>query len=217
MRPCQGRDDGATPFTRSSFRGRSSSAERSFDMREVERAALFAPTIFRGHSSASQSGCFTCIRSKARFLLPSPFLSLWCSPANTPASQAGEHRSEAGQGRHVQALKALSAMHSLGKRISPVQFRVRDPFLAVREDRSRASAQVGFISPLCPGRHRRLRPLSPPCSSLRISFVKNSCRSITGWRLHSLCSRSPMQRHDVESVASAGASPAASTIMACKH
>jgi hypothetical protein len=83
--------------------------------------------------------------------------------------------------------------------------------VAVRKDRSRASAQVGFISPLCPGQHRRLRPFSPPCSSLRISFVKNSCRSITGWRLHSLCSHSPMQRHDVENVASAGANPAAST------
>ena len=92
-------------------------------------------------------------------------------------------------------------------------FRVRDPFLAVRKDRSRASAQMSFISSSCPGQHRRLRPSLPPCSSLRISFVKNSCRSITGWRLHSLCSRSPMQRHDVESVASAGASPAASTII----
>jgi hypothetical protein len=75
---------------------------------------------------------------------------------------------------------------------------------------------VGFISPPCPGQHRRLRGISmpatlPPCSSLRISFVKNSCRSITGWRLHSVCSRSPMQRHDVENVASAGATPAAST------
>jgi len=30
-----------------------------------------------------------------------PFLaSLWCSPANMPASHAGDHRSEAGQGRH---------------------------------------------------------------------------------------------------------------------
>jgi hypothetical protein len=31
------------------------------------------PPFSRGHSSGSQSGCFTCIRSKARFLLPSPF------------------------------------------------------------------------------------------------------------------------------------------------
>ena len=30
----------------------------------------------------------------------SPFLSLWCSPDNMPASHAGDHRSEAGQGRH---------------------------------------------------------------------------------------------------------------------
>ena len=57
------------------------------------------PPFSRGHSSASQSGCFTCIRSKAQILLPSPFLSLWCSPANMPASHAGDHRSEAGQGR----------------------------------------------------------------------------------------------------------------------
>jgi len=87
----------------------------------------------------------------------------------------------------------------------------------IRKERSRASAQAGFISPLCPGRHRRLRPFPPPCSSLRISFVKNSCRCNPGWRLHSICSRSPTQRHDVESVASAGATPAASTISACKH
>ena len=32
-----------------------------------------------------------------------------------------------------------------------------------------------------------------------------------------ICSRSPMQRHDVESVASAGAIPVASTTLACKH
>ncbi|GEM_PF-1279383 len=53
---------------------------------------------FRGHSSASQSGCVTCTRLKVRILLPSPLLSLWCSPANTPASHAGDHRSKAGQG-----------------------------------------------------------------------------------------------------------------------
>jgi len=28
-------------------------------------------------------------------------LSLWCSPANTPASHAGDRRSEADQGRHL--------------------------------------------------------------------------------------------------------------------
>ena len=34
-----------------------------------------------------------------------------------PASHAGDHRSKAGQGRQLIALKALSATHSLGKRI----------------------------------------------------------------------------------------------------
>jgi hypothetical protein len=132
MRPCQGRDDGATPFTRSII----------------------------GGVAHKQSARLTCERQRGQQSSLPPFLSLWCSPANTPSSQAGDHRSEAGRGRQLQfALKALSAMHSLGKRISPVQFRVRDPVLmAVRQHRSRASAQVGFISPPRPGQHRRLLP-----------------------------------------------------------
>ena len=91
-------------------------------------------------------------------------------------------------------------MRSLGKRISPVQLRVRAPSswpfptVAMRNHRSRASAQVGFIIPHCPGQHRRLRPSLPPCSSLRISFVKKPCRCNPGWRPHSICSRSPISR-----------------------
>ena len=53
------------------------------------------------------------------------------------------------------ALKAFSAMRSIGIGASSVQFRVRAPDW---QHRSRASAQVGFISSLCPGQHRRLRP-----------------------------------------------------------
>ena len=52
------------------------------------------------------------------------------------------------------ALKALLAMRSLGKRISPVQFRVRAPF------RNRASAQAGIISQLSRGQHSGLRPFA---------------------------------------------------------
>ena len=89
------------------------------------------PPIFRGHSSASQSGCFTCIRSKARILLPSPFLSLWCSPANMPASHAGEHRIPRQGGTVRDAIliapKALSAMRLLGTEASLVQLRVGAP------------------------------------------------------------------------------------------
>ena len=66
--------------------------------------------------------------------------------------------------------------------------------VAVRKDRSRASAQAGFIRPLCPGQHWGLRPLTPPCSSLWISFVKKSRRGGTGWRLHFYRSRGPNSR-----------------------
>ena len=196
------------------FRGRSSPAERSFDMREEKRAALFAPTIFRGHSSASQSGCFTCIRSKARILLPSPFLSLWCSPVNMPAPHAGDHRSEAGQGRQFMPPKHCQrCIRSVTE-----SARCNSGWgLQFQNRRSRTSVQAGVISQPRPGQHRGLRPSLPLCSSLRISFVKRSCRCNSDGRLQSFCSRSPMQRHDVESVDSAGASPAASTISACKH
>ena len=134
------------------FRGCSSSAERSFDMREAKGAAPFVPTITEGIAQSAEG-----VRHmhQVEGAIPSALTisSVWCSPVNMPASHAGDYRSEAGQGRQFHlALKALSAMHSLGKRISPVQLRVRDPF------RSRASAHVGFISPLCPGQYRRLRP-----------------------------------------------------------
>jgi hypothetical protein len=49
----------------------------------------------------------------------------------------------------------LSAMRSLGKRISPVQLRVGAPVLmAMRRHRNRASAQAGFISQLPEGSTR---------------------------------------------------------------
>ena len=108
---------------------------------------------------------------------------------------SAEFRSVTGRAHHFTALKALSAMHSLGKRISLVQFRVRAPsFVAVRKDRSRASAQVGFISPPCPGQHWRLRPFPPPRSSLPISLVTKSCRGSTGWRIHFLFARVAQRR-----------------------
>jgi hypothetical protein len=100
MRPCQGRDNGAIPFTRSIYIGsvaHQQSARVTCERQRGQHSPL--PPFFRGHKLSQQSGCFTCTRSKARFLLPSPFLSLWCSPDNMPASHAGDHRSEAGQGR----------------------------------------------------------------------------------------------------------------------
>ena len=128
MRPCQGRDDGATPFTRSIFGGvaHQQSARLTCERQRGQHSSL--PPFFRGHSSASQSGCVTCIRSKARILLPSPFLSLWCSPVNMPASHAGDHRSEAGQGHqlHSPSKHCQRCIRSVSE-FSSVQFRVRAP------------------------------------------------------------------------------------------
>ena len=81
------------------FRGRSSSAERSFDMREAKRAALFVPTIFEGIAQPARADASHASGQRCKSFCPHHLLSLWCSPANMPASQAGDHRSEAGQGR----------------------------------------------------------------------------------------------------------------------
>lgn len=150
MRPCQGRDDGATPFTRS-----------------------------------------TCPRGVVQ-------------PTRLPLMQEITGAKPVRDASFF-ALKALSAMHSLGKRVSPVQLRVGAP---ISQSSQRSN---GFHKPAVSGAAPGTATTSPPCSSLRISFVRQSRRGSTGGRLHSFCSRSPMQRHDVESVASAGASPAAST------
>ncbi len=149
-----------------------------------------------------------------------------------PASHAGDHRSKAGQGRQF----ILPSKHSQ-RCLRSVSESAR--CTTVREANSSIwGIQLVGLGKSIPGEgsisqssqrssrhHKPAQPraalgiatILPPRSSLRISFVKNSCRSITGWRLHTICSRSPTQRHDVENVASAGATPAASTILACKH
>ena len=127
-------------------------------------------------------------RVPERYRTRAPIPSLWCSPANTPASHAGDHRSKAGQGRQFSCPQSIFSDALLGKRS---QLGAIPGGGSIPQDRSRASAQAGFIRPPCPGQHWGLRPLSPPCSSLRISFVKKSSRGSTGWRLHFHCSRSP--------------------------
>ena len=66
MRPCQGPDDGATPFTRSILGdvAHQQSARLTCERQRGQHSSL--SPFSRGHSSASQSGCFTCIRSKTR-------------------------------------------------------------------------------------------------------------------------------------------------------
>jgi len=155
-----------------------STAFRHFRARSSKRAGGFIPRI-------ALDQC----RVPERYRTRAPFLSLWCSPANTPASHAGDHRSEAGQGHQV------SCPPKHFERCTPL---VWEPVrcnsgwgLQIQNGRSRTSVQAGVISQPSPGQHWGLRPFPSPCSSLRISFVKKSCRSITGWRLQFPCSRSP--------------------------
>ena len=76
-----------------------------------------------------------------------------------PASHAGDHRSEAGQGRQFQRPQSIlsDALLWYGSQLGATPGG-GSSFVAVRKHRSRASAQAGFIRPLCPGQHWRLRP-----------------------------------------------------------
>ena len=117
------------------------------------------PPFFRGHSLVSRAGASHAPGRRRDSFCPNHFcpcgvVQTTCLPLMQEITGAKPVRDA-----NFHAPKALSAMHSLGKRISPVQLRVRAPFLlAVRNNRSRASAQAGFISPRCPGQHWRLRP-----------------------------------------------------------
>src|SRR5881628_2074667 len=66
----------------------------------IRLVKIWPETPFCGCGSTAECG-----RAKAettmRFRSPAPFPSLWCSPDNMPASHAGDHRSEAGQGRQL--------------------------------------------------------------------------------------------------------------------
>ena len=83
--------------------------------------------------------------------------------------------------------------------------------MIIRSHRSRASAQAGFISPLCPGQHWRLRPFR-----LLAAAAGFLCKKVAPGQHRReapiVFARVVQQkRHDVENVASAGANPAAST------
>ena len=78
------------------------------------------------------------------------------------------------------APKALAAMRSLGKRTSSVQLRVGAP---LSQSSQRSS---GFHKPAASGAAPETATILPPGSSLRVSFVRKSCRGSTGGRLQSI-------------------------------
>src|ERR1039458_4302624 len=64
--------------------------------RTMKKSQKCPPTMkFRLITGVALNECLGLERYQKRAHFP----SLWCSPANTPASHAGDHRSEAGQGR----------------------------------------------------------------------------------------------------------------------
>ena len=71
---------------------------------------------------------------------------------------------------------------------SSVQFRVGAP---ASEGPQSSQSSGRRHKPAMPRAALGTATIPPPCSSLRISFVKKPRRSIPGWRLHFLCSRSP--------------------------
>ena len=129
MRPCHGRDGGATPFTRSNF--------------------------ILGSVAHHQSARLTCERQRGQHSSPPPFFEGIAQPVRADASHASGRRRESFCPHHfcpcgvaqstclplmqeitgakpvrnanLIAPKAFLAMHSLGKRISSVQLRVRAP------------------------------------------------------------------------------------------
>ena len=86
--------------------------------------------------------------------------------------------------------------------------------LQIQNDRSRTSVQAGVISQPSPGQHWGLRPFRLHVPMHRDGFLlqRNRAGAAPAGESISFARVVQQQRHDVESVASAGAIPAASTI-----
>ncbi len=69
-------------------------------MREANLASEsgFPSNISEGIAQPARADASHASGRRRKSSCPHHFTSLWCSPANTPASHAGDHRSEAGQG-----------------------------------------------------------------------------------------------------------------------
>ena len=111
------------------IRGRSSSAEHSFDMREAKRAALFAPTIFEGIAQSARADASHASGRRRESFCPHHFCP--CGVAQSTCLPLMQEITGAKPVRDANfiAPKALSAMHSLGKRFSSVQLRMGAPVL----------------------------------------------------------------------------------------
>jgi hypothetical protein len=138
MRPCQGRDNGAIPFTRSISVGSVAHQQRCLRTATIRHArgregsTLVAvrkdlPPFFRGHSSVSRAGPSHAPGRRRDSFCPHHFCP--CGVVQTTCLPLMQEITGAKPVRDANsiALKALLAMRSLGKRISSVQFRVGAP------------------------------------------------------------------------------------------
>ena len=74
-----------------------------------------------------------------------------------------------------------------------VQLRVRAPILRRPQGLQSSQRSGRRHKPAGPRAALGTATILPPCSSLRVSFVKNSCRGSTDWSIQFLRSRSPTE------------------------
>ena len=117
MRPCPGRDNGAIPFTRSIFVGsvaHQQSAPVTCERQRGQHSPL--PPFFRGHSSVKRAGASHAPGRRRDSFCPHHFCP--CGVVQTTCLPLMQEITGAKPVRDAifQALKALLAMRSLGKR-----------------------------------------------------------------------------------------------------
>ena len=110
-----------------------------------------AGTPFCGCGSTAECGCAKA-GTTVRFRSPAPFQSLWCSqPTRLPLKQEITGAKPV-RDTSFHAPKAFSAMHSLGKRVSPVQLRVGAPVFGGRVQAPQSNQRSGRRhEPAAPG------------------------------------------------------------------
>ena len=125
--PCQGRDDGATPFTRSIFGGvaHQQSARLTCERQRGQHSSL--PPFFEGIAQPVRADASHASGRRRESFCPHHFCP--CGVAQSTCLPLMQEITGAKPVRDANfiAPKALSAMHSLGKRISSVQLRVGAP------------------------------------------------------------------------------------------
>ena len=142
-------------------------------MHQVKGANPFALPIFCP-CGVVQPTCLPLMQeiTGAKPVRDANFIGAWFTGiADPPDSESGSlGRASRLAPTNFSAPKAFSAMRLLGRQGNSVQLRVGAPFFFICQRRSRASAQEGFINPLCPEQHWGLRPLRLLAAACELSL-----------------------------------------------